>query len=81
MGRHARRPRTHHVLVDPGRHPRLAPRPTCTARLCGRRDGRGSRAALAAEVLLFADLGNPTSNGLYQRIDYRPVTDFAVYDF
>lgn len=43
-----------------------------------------SRAALAAgaeEVLLFADLANPISNGLYQRIGYRPVTDFAVYDF
>ncbi|WLW55236.1 GNAT family N-acetyltransferase [Streptomyces sp. YU58] len=43
-----------------------------------------SRAALvagAAEVLLFADLANLTSNGLYQRIGYRPVTDFALYDF
>ncbi|MFD4755159.1 GNAT family N-acetyltransferase [Streptomyces sp. NPDC058426] len=43
-----------------------------------------SRAALsagAAEVLLFADLANPTSNGLYQRIGYRPIADFAVYDF
>lgn len=43
-----------------------------------------SRTALAAgtaEVLLFADLANPISNGLYQRIGYRPVTDFAVYDF
>ncbi|MER6981279.1 GNAT family N-acetyltransferase [Streptomyces carpinensis] len=43
-----------------------------------------SRAALergAAEVLLFTDLANPTSNGLYQRIGYRPVSDFAVYDF
>ncbi|NUL26969.1 GNAT family N-acetyltransferase, partial [Streptomyces lunaelactis] len=43
-----------------------------------------SRAALAAgatEVLLFADLANPTSNGLYRRIGYRPVADFAVYDF
>lgn len=43
-----------------------------------------SRAALAAgaeEVLLFADLANPTSSGLYQRIGYRPVADFAVYDF
>ncbi|MFC8537127.1 GNAT family N-acetyltransferase [Streptomyces sp. NPDC057249] len=42
-----------------------------------------SRAALAegaAEVLLFADLANPTSNGVYQRVGYRPVTDFAVYD-
>ncbi|MER7482455.1 GNAT family N-acetyltransferase [Streptomyces sp. NPDC126510] len=43
-----------------------------------------SRAALAAgadEVLLFTDLSNPTSNDLYQRIGYRPVADFAVYDF
>ncbi|MER6413202.1 GNAT family N-acetyltransferase [Streptomyces humidus] len=43
-----------------------------------------SRAALAsgaAEVLLFTDLSNPTSNGLYQRIGYRPVADFAVYEF
>lgn len=43
-----------------------------------------TRAALAAgatEVLLFADLANPTSNGLYQRIGYHQVTDFAVYDF
>ncbi|MET7733002.1 GNAT family N-acetyltransferase [Streptomyces sp. NPDC005402] len=35
----------------------------------------------ADEVLLFTDLANPTSNGLYQRIGYRPVADFAVYDF
>ncbi|MGA5205114.1 GNAT family N-acetyltransferase [Streptomyces variegatus] len=43
-----------------------------------------SRAALAAgaeEVLLFTDLANPTSNSLYQRIGYRPVADFEVYDF
>lgn len=43
-----------------------------------------SRLAVAAgadEVLLFTDLANPTSNGLYQRIGYRPVADFAVYDF
>ncbi|MCX4762957.1 GNAT family N-acetyltransferase [Streptomyces sp. NBC_01275] len=43
-----------------------------------------SRAALAsgaAEVLLFTDLANPTSNGLYQRIGYRAVADFAVYEF
>ncbi|MFI6864797.1 GNAT family N-acetyltransferase [Streptomyces sp. NPDC050421] len=43
--------------------------------------GRAALAAGAAEVLLFTDLANPTSNGLYQRIGYRPVTDFAVYDF
>ncbi|MFJ6509939.1 GNAT family N-acetyltransferase [Streptomyces sp. NPDC091406] len=37
-----------------------------------------SRAALAegaAEVLLFTDLANPTSNGVYRRIGYEPVAD------
>jgi RimJ/RimL family protein N-acetyltransferase len=42
---------------------------------------RAARDAGADEVLLFTDLANPTSNGLYQRIGYRPVRDFAVYDF
>jgi RimJ/RimL family protein N-acetyltransferase len=42
---------------------------------------RAALAAGAAHVLLFADLANPTSNGLYQRLGYRPVTDFAMYDF
>ncbi|MDT9689511.1 GNAT family N-acetyltransferase [Streptomyces sp. P9(2023)] len=42
---------------------------------------RAALAAGAAEVVLFADLANPTSNGLYQRIGYRPVSDFALYDF
>jgi predicted GNAT family acetyltransferase len=43
-----------------------------------------SRAALAAgarDVVLFADLANPTSNALYQRLGYRPLTNWAVYDF
>ncbi|MEV3857684.1 GNAT family N-acetyltransferase [Streptomyces sp. NPDC050095] len=43
-----------------------------------------SRAALAdgaREVLLFADMSNPTSNSLYQRIGYRPIADFAADDF
>ncbi|MGW0879897.1 GNAT family N-acetyltransferase [Streptomyces sp. NPDC002671] len=43
-----------------------------------------SRAALergVGEVLLFTDLANPTSNGLYQRIGYRSVADFAVWEF
>ncbi|WP_443075121.1 hypothetical protein [Streptomyces sp. NBC_01483] len=35
----------------------------------------------AAEVVLFADPANLTSNGLHQRIGYLPVTDFAVYGF
>ncbi|MCC2269719.1 GNAT family N-acetyltransferase [Streptomyces sp. CT1-17] len=43
-----------------------------------------SRAALArgaTDLVLFADLANPTSNGLYRRIGYRPVTDFFLYHF
>jgi len=31
--------------------------------------------------VLFTDPANPTSNSLYQRIGYVPMTDFAVYDF
>ncbi|MFJ5310171.1 GNAT family N-acetyltransferase [Streptomyces sp. NPDC088350] len=42
---------------------------------------RAAREAGAEEVLLFTDLANPTSNALYQRIGYRPVADFAGYDF
>ncbi|MHC5903955.1 GNAT family N-acetyltransferase [Streptomyces sp. S6] len=42
---------------------------------------RRARAAGAEEVLLFTDLANPTSNALYQRIGYRPVEDFTVYEF
>ncbi len=30
------------------------------------------------EVLLFADLANRTSNGLYQRLGYEPVEDRVV---
>ncbi len=30
---------------------------------------------------LYADLANPTSNGIYQRIGYEPVCDFAEYAF
>lgn len=43
-----------------------------------------SRAALTAgatDVVLYADPANPTSNALYQRIGYVPVTDFAGYGF
>ncbi|MGC9666203.1 GNAT family N-acetyltransferase [Planosporangium sp. 12N6] len=43
-----------------------------------------SRAALATgatDVVLFADPANPTSNALYQRIGYVPVTEFTGYDF
>ena len=43
-----------------------------------------SQAALdagAAEVLLFTDLANPTSNALYQRLGYAPVEDRVILSF
>jgi hypothetical protein len=43
-----------------------------------------SQAALeagTAEVLLFTDLANPTSNALYQRLGYRPVEDRVLLSF
>ena len=43
-----------------------------------------SRAALDAgtvDVVLFTDLANATSNGLYQRLGYRPVEDRAIVEF
>ncbi|WP_225827613.1 GNAT family N-acetyltransferase [Streptomyces naphthomycinicus] len=43
--------------------------------------GRAARSRGADEVLLFTDLANPTSNALYQRIGYRPVSDFAIHLF
>ncbi|HEY1016622.1 MAG TPA: GNAT family N-acetyltransferase [Herpetosiphonaceae bacterium] len=54
---------------------------------------RGYAAAAVAELsqrqldagkafcTLFTDLGNPTSNHIYQEIGYRPVADFNVYLF
>jgi GNAT superfamily N-acetyltransferase len=35
----------------------------------------------AAEVLLYTDLANPTSNALYQRLGYRPVEDRVMLAF
>ncbi|MCT9933839.1 GNAT family N-acetyltransferase [Planotetraspora sp. A-T 1434] len=35
----------------------------------------------AAGVLLFTDLGNPTSNSIYQSLGYRPVDDYATIHF
>jgi predicted GNAT family acetyltransferase len=40
-----------------------------------------ARSAGAQEVLLYTDLANPTSNGVYQRIGFRPVTDFTELAF
>ncbi|MEU1802537.1 GNAT family N-acetyltransferase [Streptomyces sp. NPDC019937] len=42
---------------------------------------RAARTAGAERVLLFADLANPTSNALYQRIGYRPVEDHLRLTF
>jgi predicted GNAT family acetyltransferase len=55
--------------------------------------GRGYATACVAELsrrqleegrdfcTLFADLANPTSNTLYQRVGYRPIADFAEVRF
>lgn len=34
-----------------------------------------------SEVVLFTDLDNPTSNGLYQRLGFRPIQDRTVVTF
>jgi predicted GNAT family acetyltransferase len=35
----------------------------------------------ADDVVLFTDVANPTSNGLYQRLGYRPIEDRVVMEF
>ncbi len=42
---------------------------------------RAARVAGAREVVLFTDLASPTSNALYQRLGYRPVSDRLVLLF
>ncbi|MFB7589219.1 GNAT family N-acetyltransferase [Streptomyces sp. NPDC056169] len=42
---------------------------------------RAARDGGTAQVLLFTDLANPTSNALYQRLGYRPVTDHLGVEF
>jgi predicted GNAT family acetyltransferase len=34
-----------------------------------------------ADVVLFADLGNPVSNAIYRRIGFEPVGDSVRIDF
>ncbi|AZM91746.1 GNAT family N-acetyltransferase [Streptomyces sp. W1SF4] len=41
---------------------------------------RAAYAAGAAEVLLFTDLANPTSNGVYRRLGYTPVEERVVLE-
>ena len=40
-----------------------------------------ARQAGAKEVLLYTDLANPTSNSVYQRIGFRPVSDYVELAF
>ncbi|MFG2722452.1 GNAT family N-acetyltransferase [Streptomyces sp. NPDC048416] len=35
----------------------------------------------AAQMVLFTDLSNPTSNALYQRLGYRPLRDHLSLSF
>jgi hypothetical protein len=42
---------------------------------------RSALGAGAAQVVLFTDLANPTSNGVYRRIGYREVSDRLVLGF
>ncbi|CNE76673.1 putative acyltransferase [Mycobacterium tuberculosis] len=42
---------------------------------------RGALDAGAEHVVLFTDLANPTSNGVYRRLGYRPVEDRLVLAF
>jgi predicted GNAT family acetyltransferase len=56
-----------------------------------RRQGFGSAVTIAAtrqglddgaqRCILYADLANPTSNGIYLRMGYRPVGDSARLSF
>jgi hypothetical protein len=48
----------------------------CTAALSALVLGAGRRCCF-----LYTDLGNPTSNSIYQKIGYRPVCDVIDYDF
>jgi GNAT superfamily N-acetyltransferase len=40
-----------------------------------------ARAGGVADVVLFADLANPTSNAIYQQIGFQPVADSVRIDF
>ncbi|WP_433468695.1 GNAT family N-acetyltransferase [Spirillospora sp. CA-128828] len=42
---------------------------------------QGALDAGAADVVLFTELANPTSNGVYRRLGYRPVEDRVVLAF
>jgi predicted GNAT family acetyltransferase len=48
----------------------------CVAALCRELLTTGHRFCV-----LFADLANPTSNHIYRSIGFRPVADYAEFDF
>ncbi len=70
--RFAHRPRLHAARLARAR-----------LRLGGDRCGVGSGPSRIGvdDVVLFADLANPTSNGIYQRIGFEPVGDSVRIDF
>jgi predicted GNAT family acetyltransferase len=43
--------------------------------------GAGARAAGARDLLLYTQLANPTSNGVYQRLGYEAVAEITAYTF
>ena len=42
---------------------------------------RGALDAGAEQVLLFADVADPTANGVYERLGYRPLAPYVELDF
>ena len=64
------------AVYTPPMHRRNGYASACVAALCQRLLDEGK-----AFCTLYADLANPTSNKIYQRIGFRPVADAAVYHF
>ena len=54
---------------------------TATARPSPPRPRIWHTAAGTPDVVLFADLANPVSNAIYQRIGFEPVVDSVRIDF
>ncbi|NKZ05139.1 GNAT family N-acetyltransferase [Actinomadura latina] len=63
-------------VYTPARHRRRGYGAAVTAAVT-----QGALDAGAEHVVLFTDLANPTSNGIYQRLGYRPVQDRVVLSF
>ena len=59
-------------MWTPPEHRRHGYAAALTAAVAGRLLGHG-------RVVLFADLANPTSTGVYLRIGFRPVGDWNVW--